>query len=147
MVGDGYCQDFNNNRHCSFDGGDCCGPCVNEEFCSDCKCKTGQTNKITNALVENGYCNDETNIAVCNFDGGDCCGTCVNSKYCSECDCIGKDTGIMNAFLGDGFCQDEINHGYCLFDFFDCCESFVILPGDTSFCTECLCKGMHKFKK
>jgi hypothetical protein len=51
----------------------------------------------------------------------------------------------MNAFLGDGFCQDEINHGDCLFDFFDCCESPVILPGDTSFCTECLCKGMHKF--
>ena len=49
-----------------------------------------------------------------------------------------------------------------MFDGFDCCgyditndgdyddskpHIFEIAPGDTSFCTECLCKGMHKFKK
>ena len=45
-----------------------------------------------------------------------------------------------------------------MFDGFDCCgyddtndgdydDLFEIAPGDTSFCTECLCKGMHKFKK
>ena len=87
LIGDGFCHDYNNNRHCSFDGGDCCGPCVNRELCSECKCKTGNTNKITNARVGNGFCNDETNDEDCNFDGGDCCGTCVNSKYCSECEC------------------------------------------------------------
>ena len=79
-IGDGFCQDYNNNRHCSFDGGDCCGPCVNREFCTECKCKTGDTDKITNARVGNGFCNDETNFEGCNFDGGDCCGTCVNSS-------------------------------------------------------------------
>jgi hypothetical protein len=157
-IGDGFCQDYNNNRHCSFDGGDCCGPCVNREFCTECKCKTGETNKITNARVGNGFCNDETNIDVCNFDGGDCCGTCVNSKYCSECECIGENSGIMNAFLDNDICEDELNHGDCMFDGLDCCgydyyddgdydDSFDIAPGDTALCTECLCKGKSNFQK
>ena len=132
---------------------------MNKELCSECKCKTGRTNKITNAKVGNGICNDETNIGDCNFDGGDCCGTCVNSKYCSECECIGENSGnIVNAFLDNGLCEDELNHGDCMFDGFDCCgddrtndgdfdDYFEIAPGDKSFCTECLCKGMHKFKK
>jgi hypothetical protein len=105
-------------------------------------------------LVGNGFCNDEINIEVCNFDGGDCCGTCVNSKYCSECECIGENSGtIMNAFLDNGFCQDELNHGDCMFDDFDCCgydlqndgdynDYWDVTPGDTTYCIECLCKGM-----
>merc|ERR1712051_1013019 len=149
QIGDGFCQDYNNNRHCSFDGGDCCGPCVNREQCSECKCKTGHTNKITNARVGNGFCNDETNVESCDFDGGDCCGTCVNSKYCSECDCIGENPGIMNAFLDNEMCEDELNHGDCMFDGLDCCgydhgndgdydDDDDIVPGDTALCTECL---------
>ena len=158
-VGDGFCEDYNNNRHCSFDGGDCCGPCVNKEFCTECKCKTGYTDKIANARVGNGFCNDETNLDACNFDGGDCCGTCVNSKYCSECECIGENYGhIMNDFLDNGFCEDELNHGDCMFDGLDCCgydrfndgdydDNLEIAPGDTTLCTECLCKGIRKFEK
>ena len=45
-----------------------------------------------------------------------------------------------------------------MFDGFDCCgydysndgdydDPFELAPGETTFCTECLCKGMHKFKK
>jgi hypothetical protein len=159
LIGDGFCQDYNNNRHCSFDGGDCCGPCVNRELCTECKCKTGDTDKITNARVGNGFCNDETNFEGCNFDGGDCCGTCVNSKYCSECECIGVNFGIiMNDFLDNGLCEDELNHGDCMFDGLDCCgfdlnndgdydDDSEIAPGDTGLCNECLCKGMRKFKK
>ena len=157
-IGDGFCQDYNNNHHCSFDGGDCCGPCVNREFCTECKCKTGETNKITNARVANGFCNDETNVEDCIFDGGDCCGTCVNSKYCSECECIGIKSGhIMNAFLDNDICEDELNYGDCMFDGLDCCgydynndgdfnPLVDIAPGDKSLCTECMCKGMFKFK-
>jgi hypothetical protein len=163
LIGDGFCQDYNNNRHCSFDGGDCCGPCVNRELCTECKCKTGHTDKITNARVGNGFCNDETNSEDCNFDDGDCCGTCVNSKYCSVCECIGENSGIMNAFLDNGVCEDELNYGNCMFDGLDCCgydyggwmdggdgdydDYFDIAPGDTALCTECLCKGMNKFDK
>ena len=155
LIGDGFCQDYNNNRHCSFDGGDCCGPCVNKEFCTECKCKTGDTDKIKNARVGNGFCNDETNVDVCDFDGGDCCGTCVNFKYCSVCECIGVNSGIMNDFLDNGFCEDELNHGDCMFDGLDCCGydlnsdgdydlMFEFAPGDTALCTECLCKGMKR---
>ena len=159
LIGDGFCHDYNNNRHCSFDGGDCCGPCVNKEFCTKCECKTGQTGKISNAEVGNGFCNDETNTASCNFDGGDCCGLCVNTKYCSDCECKGENNGVINAFLADGFCQDETNHGDCMFDGLDCCGYddnndgdyddysspwYDIEPrGDMSFCKECLCHGMH----
>ena len=161
LIGDGFCHDYNNNRHCSFDGGDCCGPCVNREVCTECKCKTGYTDKISNARVGNGFCNDETNVEGCNYDDGDCCGTCVNSKYCSNCECIGENSGnIMNAFLDNGFCQDELNHGDCMFDGLDCCGvdwnndgdyddflvSMEIAPGDATYCSECLCKGM-KWKK
>ena len=132
---------------------------MNKEFCTECKCKTGQTNKITNAIVGNGFCNDETNIEDCNFDGGDCCGTCVNSKYCSECECIGKNSGhIMNAFLDNDICEDELNYGDCMFDGLDCCgydynndgdfnPLVDIAPGDKSLCTECLCKGKCKFRR
>ena len=37
-VGDGYCDDGNNNQECNFDGGDCCGPNVNTEYCTECQC-------------------------------------------------------------------------------------------------------------
>ena len=68
----------------------------------------------------------------------------------------------MNAFLDNGLCEDELNNVECMFDGFDCCgydynddgdydDYFLfysdITPGDTSFCTECLCKGMCKCDK
>ena len=37
-IGDGYCDDINNNMNCSYDGGDCCGPVVNTYYCTDCQC-------------------------------------------------------------------------------------------------------------
>ena len=37
-VADGYCDDDNNNQHCNYDGGDCCGLNVNTLYCSDCYC-------------------------------------------------------------------------------------------------------------
>ena len=37
-IGDGYCDDINNNPECSYDGGDCCGPAVNTQWCSECQC-------------------------------------------------------------------------------------------------------------
>ena len=38
LIGNGYCNDETNNPDCHFDGGDCCGPCLNKEFCSECQC-------------------------------------------------------------------------------------------------------------
>ena len=66
--------------------------------------------------------------------------------------------GIMNAFLDDGFCHDQFNYGDCMFDGLDCCgydgnddgdyhDYHDFAPGDTALCTECLCKGMYRYKK
>ena len=35
------CDDVNNNEACSFDGGDCCGPNVNTDWCTECLCLEG----------------------------------------------------------------------------------------------------------
>ena len=37
-IGDGYCDDENNNAGCHFDGGDCCGVNVNTQYCNLCIC-------------------------------------------------------------------------------------------------------------
>ena len=37
-IGNGYCDDDNNNKECKYDGGDCCGYCVSTEFCTICEC-------------------------------------------------------------------------------------------------------------
>ena len=33
-IGDGYCDDGANSLECNFDGGDCCGPYVNTDYCT-----------------------------------------------------------------------------------------------------------------
>ena len=38
LVGDGVCDDNNNNIECNFDGGDCCGPEAVTTVCHDCLC-------------------------------------------------------------------------------------------------------------
>ena len=37
-IGDNFCDDMTNNPECGFDGGDCCKPYSNMNFCSDCIC-------------------------------------------------------------------------------------------------------------
>ena len=78
MIGDGYCNDESNNPECVYDGGDCCGSCINTDYCTYCTCIGDVTgNGVPNALVGDGHCDDEMNTAECNFDGGDCCGHCA----------------------------------------------------------------------
>ena len=36
--GDGFCDDGNNNKVCEYDGGDCCGSNVKDDYCSECLC-------------------------------------------------------------------------------------------------------------
>ena len=38
LVADGFCDDDTNNLACNFDGGDCCGFEVLEDYCDDCNC-------------------------------------------------------------------------------------------------------------
>ena len=88
-IGDGICNDEVNNEDCNYDGGDCCGACVNRQNCSECIC-LGNTTGVSNALIGDGYCNDETNNIFCSFDGLDCCRYPVKTDRCTECSCHGK---------------------------------------------------------
>ena len=85
---DAFCDDFVNTANCNFDGGDCCGPDVKDNYCTECICyeSSSCSNELL-PLIGNGYCDDETNTVNCNYDGGDCCGACVNTDHCSECAC------------------------------------------------------------
>ena len=49
-IGDGFCDDMNNNEACSYDDGDCCGLLSKKNFCVDCICK-GKSNN-SNLLKE-----------------------------------------------------------------------------------------------
>ena len=91
LIGNGYCNDETNNLECQFDGGDCCGFCVNTADCTNCDCIGDfAENIVTHALVGDGFCNDETNTVYCNYDGLDCCLSPVNTNFCSECKCHGE---------------------------------------------------------
>ena len=39
---DDFCDDINNKKECNYDGGDCCGLSVQNNFCVDCSCKGKQ---------------------------------------------------------------------------------------------------------
>ena len=43
--GDGFCDDDNNNDKCEYDGGDCCGDDVKENYCSICACLDPKENQ------------------------------------------------------------------------------------------------------
>ena len=45
-VGDGFCDDINNNEACDYDNGDCCGLSMKKNFCVQCICK-GKSNSFT----------------------------------------------------------------------------------------------------
>merc|ERR1711962_582983 len=139
--GDGICDDENNNEGCDFDGGDCCIPNVNKDFCTECKCLEEGCKNLE--YKGDGLCDDGNNNKGCDFDGGDCCLTVVNKSFCTRCECLSPQRGRQGSLgcenpehKGDGLCDDGNNHAGCDFDGGDCCGFNV----DTSFCTECACK-------
>jgi hypothetical protein len=99
FIGDGYCDDHLNIHDCTYDGGDCCGPAVQTNYCSDCQCLDfNYVNYDTTAAPVSacGYpswvgdmtCDDANNNAECGYDGGDCCGEHNTYTYCSICQCL-----------------------------------------------------------
>ena len=38
IAGDGFCDDSTNDGRCDFDGGDCCLPQINTQYCIFCIC-------------------------------------------------------------------------------------------------------------
>merc|ERR1712222_276571 len=84
-IGDGNCDDDNNNCACGFDKGDCCGKDVKggkvqTAYCKQCQCKDpkhavkGCKAKCTVPdYIGDGNCDDENNNCACGYDKGDCC--------------------------------------------------------------------------
>ena len=98
LIANGHCNDETNNAECNFDGGDCCGSCINKNYCSNCTCiGNADWNGVSNAVVGDGVCNDETNNGECYYDGLDCCRSPVNTTLCSDCLCHGESI-IFDAF-------------------------------------------------
>ena len=142
-IGDGYCDDDNNNMDCSYDGGDCCGCNANMQYCDVCGCLdpnesggdttcpptttgTGGTGGCTGVddWIGDGYCDDDNNNMDCSYDGGDCCGCNANMQYCDVCGCLdpnesGGDTTCPPTTTGTGGTggctgvDDWIGDGYC----------------------------------
>ncbi|CAN0436247.1 unnamed protein product [Pylaiella littoralis] len=102
QVGNGYCDQSNNNAECGYDGGDCC-ECTCEDrpnqkcgqyggyTCIDPEAACVNDDDITVDMAElcghvggigDGFCNPDNNKAECNYDGGDCC----------ECTCVAPET-------------------------------------------------------
>merc|ERR1712222_271404 len=157
FIGDGNCDDENNNCGCKYDGGDCCGNAVKKAYCKECKCKDPNYKPNTNCKGKcnlpqykgDGNCDDANNNCGCKYDGGDCCsgsfkGGVVKTTYCKQCKCIDpkyKGKGCQSKctvpqFIGDGNCDDENNNCGCKYDGGDCCGNAV----KKAYCKECKCK-------
>ena len=132
-IGDGICQDENNNLICSYDGGDCCGKDIDTSNCTLChKClkyqempKTSYEGLCPNHVqIGDGFCQDENNIDVCLFDGGDCCLEELETAHCKGCICINAkdhfDPCPEGERIGDGACNLSNNNTVCSFDGGDC---------------------------
>ncbi|CAN0178900.1 unnamed protein product, partial [Ectocarpus sp. 4 AP-2014] len=104
--GDGFCNDYNNNEQCGYDGGDCCEcTCVvstswsTESGCTEFACidpmaPCADDDDITADAVESciieylgdGICDASNNFEICGYDGGDCC----------ECTCGYDSTDVLD---------------------------------------------------
>ena len=92
--GDGFCDDFNNNENCGWDGGDCCGD-VDVSTCNFCECldpeysnQTSDSFRCTGLWIGDRHCDDDFNNEKCGWDGGDCCGENVYTDHCEKCECL-----------------------------------------------------------
>ncbi|CAM9608575.1 unnamed protein product, partial [Ectocarpus fasciculatus] len=116
-LGDGRCDQDNNNEICGYDGGDCCEctcvsrwdddwSCSNYNACIDPDAPCVNDDDITVDMVENcgyvryvgdGWCDDYNNNELCGYDGGDCC----------ECTCEVSNLSSTHALNADDVWDDD----------------------------------------
>ena len=116
-LGDGWCDDINNNETCGFDNGDCCySTCVSDAY--DCEADSGPC--VADICIDPNGNNDD-----CEDGGGDSCedlglvtcddGSCAESlsecsdggeEDCEFFDCEGQEACGYEGWLGDGLCDD-----------------------------------------
>lgn len=154
-----WCEEYNNNADCGYDGGDCCSCSCQDEGsyykcgdfafnCSDPSCPDEAANYVNCAadttLISDGSCDAETNNPLCGYDGGDCCGcTCVdgsgrlgpvvcgtNGFVCLDPACPGEAFQYPNC-TGDAY---SMANGYC-----DAENNNAMCGYDGGDCCPCTC--------
>ena len=65
-TGDGFCDDSTNIIECNYDGGDCCGSNVDDQYCTQCLCIEGgaYTNPPTTGTVKIRYLRPECSTEI-----------------------------------------------------------------------------------
>ena len=142
FVGDGRCDDKNNNCGCGWDKGDCCGYSGDKlqwSYCTVCECLDlgfKEKHKCPNhkngcklaIYVGDSRCDDLNNNCNCGWDGGDCCdvtGDTSQFEYCEKCKCLNPGYKPQNRcegkckhadWKGDGNCDDKNNLCGCDWD-------------------------------
>ena len=119
-IGDGYCDDINNNLACRYDGGDCevvdCDvePYASLEFCTDYNLNFPNCTVENAARIGNGVWDiaGDYNTEECGYDGGDCSGV----EGCT----IDESLYELETSLGNGACDKIFNRTECNFDDADC---------------------------
>merc|ERR1712159_22083 len=155
-LGDGFCDDANNNIKCSWDKGDCCNAHHVGQFryCKECSCRDPNVHKANKCSGKCGssshkgdkFCDDDNNNCACGWDGGDCCGKNGNMhqyKYSFQGKCLDPDFVAPKCpiakFKGDGVCDDDNNIPDCEFDGGDCCNKPNGKKEQFKFCKKCAC--------
>lgn len=106
-IGDGFCDEQNNNEECAYDGGDCCW----------CTC----SEKVYSCGINGFDCLDSTVSSDCvevsfNFPNSS---EAPSSSELAYFNCTSR--GGNPDFLGDGLCDEANNNGDCEYDGGDCC--------------------------
>ena len=99
-LGDGYCDDENNNDVCNYDDGDCCDStnpnpdkyifcdiCFDTEtdLCLEELYKDKEVPECEYQFIGDRVCNTDNNLAYCYYDGGDCDLDTDSIKTTSQC--------------------------------------------------------------
>ena len=143
-IGDGICNDENNNILCGFDDGDCCLATVDTRYCSKCICYASISGGSECDLSRFGDddCDDINNNEICGYDGGDCCtDTTTNIAKCLGPYCIApakEEDGVCtcNDKLVDGT-KCECNIGQRLNELSKSCEVCPLTDSDGNCVDKC----------
>ena len=145
-IGDGICNDENNNILCGFDDGDCCLATVDTRYCSKCICYASISGGSECDLSRFGDddCDDINNNEICGYDGGDCCtdttfGKCLG-HYCAPpayISDVGECVCDKNGILVGTKCMCNHNVGKRLNVFTLECEDCPLTDSDGSCVDEC----------
>ena len=125
-IGDGFCDDINNNMECTYDGGDCCGSNVNTQYCTECSCLDPNGNNGANSTTTSIGTTATTTTTTTTGTTGT---TATNGTTKTTI------AGCNFGWISDGYCDDINNNMECTYDGGDCCGPNV----NTQYCTECLC--------